>query len=280
MKYVSKFIKNIVNKYKSLNFNSKVAVISTCIGAFSLLATLITLKYVITGYQSPAEVKCELEFVQRPDSIYQMQLYVWNVGDENAKNIIFEANKLNVFQVDTSKRKTKVNLLVYPYLSVSSELTPSEVLSLTGKVVRFNNYRILISNLEKGTKYDNYFIIMPDLFDKTRLKRLKKSIYVDKFKKIKSFRKTNSYVDDIYENIKLSVNGRILNFKINKIISKEKARSLDCFFPTRKDFYEYPKKAIAPYYELPPLQVLVRFKQRKRSGGWQRWQGWKGWSTW
>jgi len=44
---------------------------------------------------------------------------------------------------------------------------------------------------------------MPDLFDKTRLKKLKKSIYLEKFKEIKILEKTNSYTDDIYEFIEL-----------------------------------------------------------------------------
>jgi len=96
--------------------------------ALMLLISSITLLLVWLNYQSPSKVKCEMVLVQRPDSVYQAQIHVWNEGNKPAKNIILLANKEQIFKADTAKKSKKLNLQVYPYLSVTSELTPSKVL--------------------------------------------------------------------------------------------------------------------------------------------------------
>jgi len=78
-------------KSKILNAKSKlVSVYGAVIGTAIFIFILLT-------YKSPADVKCAIDFVQRPDSIFQAQLYIWNDGGNTAENVIFWAKKEEVF---------------------------------------------------------------------------------------------------------------------------------------------------------------------------------------
>ena len=115
------------------------------------ILTSITLIYVIRSYKSPAEVHSDCDMIQRSDSVFQAQIYLWNSGDEIAQNISFHANKNSVFLADTSKKKPlRLPLLVYPVLSVYSTLTPSKILNHLGKEVKFNNYKFNIPQLHSA----------------------------------------------------------------------------------------------------------------------------------
>ena len=120
-----------------------------------LIISFVTLVLVYINYESPPNVKTEMVLVQRPDSIYQAQIYVWNDGDKSAKDIILLTNKEHIFKADTAKKSKKLHLNIYPYLSVESVLTPSRVLDQTGKVIGFKKHRIKIENLPTSNKDEN-----------------------------------------------------------------------------------------------------------------------------
>jgi len=64
--------------------------------------------FMLSTYESAPEVNCEIEFIQRPDSLYQAQLYIWNKGDKIAENVIIWAKKEEVFLWDTSGNYKRV----------------------------------------------------------------------------------------------------------------------------------------------------------------------------
>lgn len=84
------------------------------ISLLTFIVATLTLWFVIIQYESPPEVKCSIDLVQRPDSVYQFHLHIWNEGDRIANDIIIQAIGKDAFQWDTSGAKGKSLLYVYP----------------------------------------------------------------------------------------------------------------------------------------------------------------------
>lgn len=247
-----------------------------------LIISSITLLLVWLNYQSPPKVKCEMVLVQRPDSVYQAQIHVWNEGNKPAKNIILLANKEQIFKADTAKKSKKLNLQVYPYLSVTSELTPSKVLDRTGKVIPFKKHRIKIENLPECCRDENIFILVPPLGSINKLIKKMHSIFKKKYINLHYFSKYSSYILELENNIQLSAEGRILNIEVTDIIDINHVDSTSYYFPTQREISNYRKYAIAPYYTIPPLQIMKKIKEEQENGrsgfkGFKRYKGFKRW---
>lgn len=244
---------------------------------FMFLISFVTLLIVYKGYKSPADSRCEMSLVQRPDSIFQVQICIWNEGDEQAENIILMANKEKVFLADTSKKMNKLNLRIYPFLSVVSELTPTNVLSRTGKVIQFKKHRIVIEKLPHCEKDDNVFIITPSYSNLKKLKNNKHSIFESLYMKLNDIPNLTNYIEEVLNNIQISADGRILNIKFGRIVPINEQEKEKYFFPSNKDYSKYKSMAIAPYYKIPPLQIIkrIKFKQENNSG-YSKYKGYRG----
>lgn len=247
-----------------------------------LVISLVTLCYVIRAYKTPAEVHCEFDMIQRPDSVFQAQIYIWNSGEEIAQDINFHANKQKVFLSDTSKKNPrKLSLLVYPYLSVYATLTPAKILNHLGKEVSFNNYKFHIPQLHPATSESNYFIVLINSRDRRKLINSKNSIYFDKFCLLKTIGNRKNFIEEILGNVKIYYAGKILYPKLRNVLWLPDFDSSKYLFPSLKDVASYPKKATAPDYLLPPLNILNVINDRnEQSGGYKKYKGYRGYKTW
>lgn len=256
-------IQSITNSLKNLIIYRR----SNLYKVLTLIVSFITLWYVIKADKSPPDVYCELELIQRPDSIYQAHFYIWNKGDLPAENIIFRAKRKNVFLADTAKKKIRLNLDVYPYLSVTSDLTPSKVLSLTGNVVSFEDHRIAISKLAISQKYENYFIVLPSTNNWRKSLQSETSVYYDKFIEPKSINKVPDYLEELSKSIQISSDGKLVEIRFKGILDQSQIDMSKYFFPTLDDIKEYRKNASAPYYTLPPLQIVKKLNEKGEENG-------------
>lgn len=274
--------KNYIKKgeYYSKKFYG---LIKNNIGIISLIVSSITLYYVVISHKSPPDFHCELYMIQRPDSVYQANIDIWNTGDEPAENITFIANKNNIFLADTSKKKPmKLPLLVYPVLSVYSTLTPSKILNHLGREVSFNNYKFNIPKLPTSHKNENYFVICINSRDQKKFLNRENSIYDSKFRQLRDIPGYKNYIEEIYSNIQIFYAGKIYKPELSGIYKIQNFDTSKYFFPTLKDITEYPKKATAPDYLLPPLKVLKVLKDKNENDGhgfkgYKKFKGFKGW---
>ncbi len=283
-------IKSKKNKKNKINFIYKRLISSIWIfiknNPWNILTTflaIITLFYVIRSYKSPADVHCSFDMIQRSDSVFQAQIYIWNSGDETANNISFHANKKNVFAADTSKKKSlKLSLLVYPVLSVYSTLTPSRILNHLGKEVKFNNYKFNIPQLHSAEIEDNYFIVMINSKDQKKFRSRKNSIYFNKFCQLIDSDFYKPFISEILDNIKIYFGGKILDPEIRYVYKISERDGSEYFFPTLKEVGDYPKRATAPDYLLPPLNILkvIKDKNEESSSGFKKFKGFRGFKGW
>jgi len=129
----------------------------------SVIISAVILFFMLSTHESVPEVNCEIEFIQRPDSLYQAQLYIWNEGDKIAENIIIWAKKEEVFLYDTSGKYKKGRLNIFPHLTVYAKITPTNYLDDAGRLQTFLNHQIVLPQLPFSLKEDNYLIIGPNV---------------------------------------------------------------------------------------------------------------------
>lgn len=274
-------IGNKQQKIRNLYYNAKSYIKSNWYKVLTLIVSIITLVYVIKADQTPPLVYCELELVQRPDSIYQAHIYIWNVGDLPAENVVFWARQKSVFLADTAKKKIRLDLTVYPYLSVTSSLTPSRVLSLSGSVVNYKDHRVAMSKLPTSSKYENYFIVFPRVNNRKKLLQSKSSVFHDKFINLKSFDKIPGYLEELKKSMQISADGKLLNIEVKGVITLSQVDTSQYYFPTIEDVADYRKNASAPYYTLPPLQIIKSLNEKgeksNRFRGFSKFRGFKSW---
>ena len=110
----------------------------------------------------------------------------------------------------------------------------------------------------------------------------KNSIYLEKFCQLIYSENYKSFIDEIFDNIKIYFGGKILNPEIRYVYKLSDIETQDYFFPTLKDVNDYPKRATAPDYLLPPLNILrvIRDKNEEDQGGFKRYKGFRGFKRW
>jgi hypothetical protein len=227
------------------------------ISAFILIFMLIT-------YESPADVHCEIDFVQRPDSMFQANLYVWNTGDQTAENIVIWAKRKNVFQWDTSKNATRGPLYVFPHFSVYAQITPDRILDNLAKIKSFHEHQFIIPQLASSNREENYLIIGPHLSNLDHYKSLPTSIYRFKYMELKTIDGISSYQEDILENLQVSYKGKLLNIKVANTLWFSEVESKKMYFPTYEEFRDYKKKAVLPNSMVPPIEFESRLIKKKK----------------
>gem|GEM_PF-3640231 len=217
----------------------------------TIISAIILLRMCAT-YQSPADVRCEIDFIQRPDSVYQAQLYIWNDGDEVANNIVIWAKYDKVFQWDTSLQKSRCPLYIYPVFNVPIQVTSKKILNDEGKVQKFENHQITVTQLNSSKRDENYLIISPYLGYLEKWKFSPQSVYSDKYIKLKLFKGVDSYIQELKDNVKVIFKGRTQDIRFNNIISVDHTKTGKYIFPSHTDFANYRDKAVLPNNIVPP----------------------------
>ncbi len=242
-----------LERFKSLLVKEKSFIVSI-VGA---IIALVTFLFIYFTYKSPSHVLCKLDFIQRPDSLYQAQLYIWNDGGQIAENVQIWIKREEVFLWDTSGDHKKGRLNIFPQLNTYSRIAPNQYLDEAAR--RKNNYdhRIILSQLPTSNKNDNFLIIGPNVGrnneELSRLKSLPGSIYRFKFINLGHTNGINSYVEDILENTHILQNGSGIEIEIGKTISLNEYDSTEYYFLTFKEFEEYQSKANLPNNLMPPF---------------------------
>jgi len=259
---------NHLNKKRSKNILSfLLSQKGITIGTFIIgLATFIFLIYT---YHSPAFIESELILIQRPDSLYQGQIYIWNSGDETAKDIIIRAKYNNVY-ISDSQKKRKLRQYLWTHFSVESYIMPIQILNHLGEKTFYYDYKLIIKNLPSTDKKLNYFIVTPEFISKKYLNLPEYNLYRQKFYQLKIFEGIPSYIDEILNNIQIIWEGEYIkpNFVGSIKYDKEFSIRKNFYFPKIKDLPNRNNTS-SPELFLPPFII-----KRKRSGGWSGWARW------
>ncbi len=257
--YIKKRSKNIL----SFLFSQK----GITIGTF--IIGIATFVFLIYTYHSPASIESELVLIQRPDSLYQGQIYIWNSGDETAKDIIIRAKYNNVY-ISNTKKKIKLRQYLWTHFSVESYIMPIQILNHLGEKTFYYDYKLIIKNLPSCEKRLNYFIVTPEFIQKKYLNLPEYNLYRQKFYQLKNLKGIPSYIDEILNSVKIIWEGKYIKPKLAGIIKYNKKISIrrDFYFPKIKDLPNRNNTS-SPELFLPPFII-----KRKRSGGWSGWARW------
>jgi hypothetical protein len=242
-----------LERFKFLIIKEKKFIVSI-VGALIALGTFL---FIYFTYKSPSHVVCKIDFIQRPDSLYQAQLYIWNDGGQIAENVQIWLKKEEVFLWDTSGNHKKGRLNIFPRFNTYSRIAPSQYLDDAGRRKTNYDHQIILPQLPPSNKKNNYLIIGPNVGrnneELIRLKSLPSSIYRFKFINLGHTKGINSYIEEILENTHILQNGSGIDIDIGKIISLNEYDSTDYYFPTFKEFEEYQSKANLPNNLMPPF---------------------------
>jgi len=219
---------------------------------------LVTLYFVIKSYQSPPDVKCEIDLIQRPDSVFQVQLYIWNDGGQTAQNIIIWAKFRDVFQWDSSSQKKMSPLYIYPQLNVFAKINPIKVLDEIARVKTVEDHKITIPQLSGSERDENYIIICPNLNKLEYYKSLSQSIYREKFIELKKIEGIKSYTSELLDNIIVFYEGKPQKIVINSIYKLDEIDTTKFVFPNFLETERYRDKAISPDNILPPESNKIK----------------------
>lgn len=210
----------------------------------SVFISLFILFFMIITYNSPPNVCCEIDFVQRPDSIFQAQLYIWNDGGISAENVVFWAKKEQVFLYDTSGNLKKGCLNIFPHFpNLLPKIAPRQYLDEAGIKKNFFDHQLILTNLPSSTKSDNYIIIGPNvgrnMKELEKMKSAKTSLYRFKYIELDSTTNIKSYKTEILENIHVSYDGRNIKIQQGEIVSLSDIESGTYYFPSFGEFDTY-----------------------------------------
>lgn len=230
----------------------------------------LTLWFVIIQYESPAEVKCEIDFVQRPDSLYQGQLYIWNEGEQTAEQIIIWAKKEEVFLYDTSGKFKKGRLNIFPHFTtVWPKIAPREYLDDAGIKRTFLDHQIILPKLPSSQKKDNYIIIGPNvgqnISELEKLKSSQSSIYRFKYIELGNTKNIKSYKSEVLANIQVSCDGRKIKIQLGENIRLSNIDSTRHYFPTFNEFDRYQRDANYQNFLMPPNELKKKMIKRKKN---------------
>lgn len=255
----SSFWKEIISKLlKEKNF------VVSIIGA---IITLSTFLFIYFTYESSPDVKCEIGLIQRPDSLYQAQLHIWNEGDKIAENIIIWAKKEEVFLYDTSGNYKKGRLNIFPHFNVYIKIK-DKYLDDAAKVKQVINHQIIIPKLFSSAKEDNYLIIGPNVGkNEEELKKLKTSptsIYRFKYIELGKAPNIKSYQEEILNNVQVIFNGIKIKIKVGDTVHYDEIDKTKFYFPTFKEFDEYKKQANLPDQLIPPFELEEKMIKKKK----------------
>lgn len=224
----------------------------------AIVISAITLYFVIIQYQSPPDVKCSVDIVQRPDSVYQFQLHIWNEGDQIANSINIQAQGKDVFQWDTSKNKGKSLLYVYPVFLVSIVIAPG------GK----DFHQITIPQLGTSNREENYLIICCHIYKIDHYKSLPNLIVRDKFMRLENVPNVKSYFEELTENLKVSFAGKSLSYEIENVINLDEATNYNYYYPTYYDFINYRDESKSWHKIINPNSKDGKAKKSKDDDSW------------
>lgn len=246
--------------------------------AVSIIVAIITLGtflFIYFTHESSPNVKCEITFIQRPDLLYQAQLYIWNEGDEIAEKIIIWAKKEEVFLWDTSGNYKKGRLNIFPHFTVYAKITPNQYLDEAARVKSFPDHQIILPQLSSSLKEDNYIIIGPNVgrnnAELEKLISLPESIYKFKYIELGETENIKSYKEEILDNVQVIHDGKKITIKLGNVIPLEDIDSTKYYFPTFKEFDEYQKNANLPNHLMPPFELenkVIKKKKDKNKNGW------------
>jgi hypothetical protein len=238
------------------------------VSIFVAIVTLGTFLFIYFTHESSPNVKCELDFIQRPDQLYQAQLYIWNDGDKIAENIIIWAKKEEVFLYDTSGNYKKGRLNVFLHLGVYSKITPSQYKDDAGRVQTFLNHQIILPQLSSSQKEDNYLVIGPNVgrnsAELEKLMSLPNSIYKFKFVKLGKTKNISSYKEDILDNVQVIHEGNKIEIQIGKTLPLKDIDTNKYYFPTFEEFDQYQIDGNIPNNIIPPLGNNDKVKKKKK----------------
>lgn len=259
--------------------NKQLSVGGLVLNFIGVILIVVTLVFTLCTHNSPPEIHGEMILVQRPDSIFQAQLFIWNEGDQTAEGINFYAKYANVFLTDTAyiknKKKTnyRINQNVWPILSVSSKITPTKILNHLGEQISHPDYHVVIPKLPKHDRHRNFFVISPKLINRKNWDKERFLLYKKKFVELKNFEDISNYIDELLnDNIKVEWNGEFLNLSLSEIVYYSDIDTPESryYFPTEK---ELPNRSNPkdPNYFLPPFIIK---KEKQRGGGFSGWSRW------
>ena len=236
------------------------------------IITLGTFLFIYFTHESSPNVKCEIDFIQRPDLLYQAQLYIWNEGDEIAENIIIWAKKEEVFLYDTSGNYKKGRLNIFPHLTVYAKITPAQYLDDAGRVQTFLNHQIVLPQLPSSLKEDNYLIIGPNVgrnnAELEKLMSSPSSIYKFKYVELGKTENISSYQEEILDNVQVLHDGINVKIQIGETTPFKDIDSNKHYFPTFGEFDKYQSDGNIPNNIIPPFGQNRKIIKKKKDDSW------------
>jgi hypothetical protein len=238
----------------------------------SVIISAVILFFMLNTYESAPEVNCVLELIQRPDSLYQAQLYIWNEGDKIAENIIIWAKKEQVFLYDTSGNYQKGRLNMFPHLTVYAKIPPAQYLDDAGRMQTFLNHQIMLPQLPSSLKEDNYIIIGPNVgrnkAELEKLMSLPNSIYKFKYVELGKTENISSYQEEILDNVKVLYEGINVKIQIGETTPLRDVDKDKYYFPTFGEFDKYQSEGNIPNNIIPPFGQNKKIIKNKKDDSW------------